>query len=248
MVQGPSLGEENFLTASLTIPLLVALSGGLPQQLMLTLRDMAFYAIDPATLRRPQRPSAASPLHEQGINLASVLQGLADTPALEAINDALGAIVGNVAINDVSDVGGYLVTRLREHVHSQHNGERTISSPHQSEGTLRVIGMLTARYQEPPRHLLALEEPELNLHPGAIGVLCDVLQEASLRSQVIITTHSPDVLSRLPVEALRVLEKRAGATSVGLIDAVQRHAILEQLFSAGDLMRIEGLRPALVAA
>lgn len=243
-----SLGNLIHADSTLRIPVLATLWDGLPKQLMLVLRDMAFYDIGPDTLRRPQRPSVAAPLHDQGYNLASVLQALTHTPAVDAINDALNAIVGGLALGDVSEVGGYLVTSLREQGYPNNGQAHAVELAQQSAGTLRVLGILTALYQEPPRRLLAIEEPELNLHPGALGVLCDVLHEASLRSQVLITTHSPDVLSHFPVDAIRVVEKVAGETTVGVINDVQRQGIVEQLFSAGELMRIEGIRRAMTTA
>jgi predicted ATPase len=105
-----------------------------------------------------------------------------------------------------------------------------------------MLGILTALYQDPPLALITIEEPELAIHPGALGVLCDILLEASTRSQVIITTHNPDLIDRFPSQMLRVIEKVAGITYAGPISSVQLQAVKEKLFSPGELMRIEGLR------
>jgi predicted ATPase len=75
-----------------------------------------------------------------------------------------------------------------------------------------------------------------------MGVLCDVLQEASARSQVIITTHNPDLIDRFPSEVLQVVEKANGITNIGSVSENQRVAIARKLFSPGELMRIEGLQ------
>ena len=101
--------------------------------------------------------------------------------------------------------------------------------------------MLTALYQDPPKSLLSVEEPELTIHPGALGVLSDILLEASRRTQLLLTTHSPDLISRLPVKSLRAVEKVDGVTLINEIDETQRKAIEQRLFSAGDLLRLEGL-------
>ena len=42
--------------------------------------------------------------------------------------------------------------------------------------------------------LVGIEEPEIALHPAAAGVLRDSLRDASESSQVIVTSHSPDLL------------------------------------------------------
>ena len=45
--------------------------------------------------------------------------------------------------------------------------------------------------------LIGIEEPELTVHPGVLPMLYDFLIQASRRSQVLITTHSPDLLNHL---------------------------------------------------
>ncbi len=95
---------------------------------------------------------------------------------------------------------------------------------------------------------MGLEEPENALHPGALAVLSDVLREATRRHQVLITTQSPDLISRFKADELRVVERAGGITQIGPVDEVQRSTIEEQLFSAGDLLRIEGLRRESVVA
>ena len=111
----------------------------------------------------------------------------------------------------------------------------------ESDGTLRVLALLAALYQKAPNHLIAIEEPELSIHPGALAVLSEVIEEAATRSQVIITTQSPDLISRFHADQLRVVEMVDGETHIGPIDEGQRESINKQLFSGGDLLRIEGL-------
>jgi len=103
--------------------------------------------------------------------------------------------------------------------------------------------MLVALYQyQPSIPLLALEEPENALHPGALAVLSDVLYEASRQHQIITTTQSPDLISRFKVNELLVVERVSGISEIGPVDEMQREAVEEKLFTTGDLLRIEGLR------
>ncbi len=203
------------------------------------LLNMSFYTIYPDLLREPQKAAHPYPLDERGQNLAGVLKNLknGNRRAFEALLEALTLAVPGVSDISVIQTGGYLVTRL-------HHGESGPVFPlaQESDGTLRLLGLLTALYQSPPRSLLAIEEPELTIHPGALSVLRDVLLEAGTRSQVIITTHSPDLLYGLPAESLRVVEKVDNVTLVGKVSEKQRRAIAEKLFSPGELMRMEGLQ------
>ena len=72
-------------------------------------------------------------------------------------------------------------------------------------------------------------------------MLADVITEAGSRMQLLLTTHSPDLISRLPVKSLRAVEKLDGVTIINEIDETQRKVIEKRLFSAGDLLRLEGL-------
>jgi predicted ATPase len=64
-----------------------------------------------------------------------------------------------------------------------------------SDGTLRALAALTAVFQIIPPHgppsLVAIEEPETGLHPSAMQTLLSAFDEATLRTQMLITTHSP---------------------------------------------------------
>jgi len=191
------------------------------------IHDMGFYTIYPNLLREPQKPANPYPLDERAQNLASALKsmkrGKQTRPAFDALLDALSLAVEGISDISVAQVGGYLVTRL-------HHGQGGPAFPltQESDGTLRLLGFLTALYQFPPRSLLAIEEPELTVHPRALGVLCDVLLEISERSQLFVTTHSPDLLYGLPAETLRMVEKVDNITVVGKVAEEQRQSWWER--------------------
>ena len=68
-----------------------------------------------------------------------------------------------------------------------------------SDGTLRAFGVLLALFQgagngDSKRRLVGIEEPEAALHPAAAGVLVDALREAAGHAQILVTSHSPDLL------------------------------------------------------
>jgi predicted ATPase len=222
---------------SLVFPTFFFLPVGI--ELLRFFQEMSFYTIYPDTLREPQKPSNPTPFEEKGQNMASVLRDLKKRKR-SSVDDmliALSKVTDGIRNYTVTQVGGYLVTRLHHEV-----GGPAFELSQESDGTLRMLGLLTALYQHPSRSLLGIEEPELTIHPGALGVLCDVLRESSTRSQILITTHSPDLIYHFPADSLRVVEKIKGATVVGPVSEHQRRAIEENLFSPGELMRIEGLK------
>lgn len=199
-----------------------------------------FYAVFPNTLRLPQKQSNEPMLTEDGQNLASIVRSIIKQDAFSAdLVAALGRVVTGVRGIRVQEVGGYLVTELE---HEASNGQTAwFPLAQESDGTLRVLGLLAALYQGAPHSLIAIEEPELSIHPGALEMLSEVIEEAATRSQVIITTQSPDLISRFSADQLRIVERIGTETRIGPIDEGQREVINKQLFSAGDLLRIEGL-------
>ncbi len=211
--------------------------------LLLFIRQMRFYHIFPNVFREPQKPGRPYPLGEHGENLAAVLRDMIkhDGRFLPDLRDALGKVVPGICDVQVSQVGGYLVTKLKHAVEGGNGKGAWFDLSQESDGTLRLLGILVALFQDPVPSLIAMEEPELIIHPGALAVLADLLKEATQRTQILITTHSPDLMDHLPVESLRAVESVGGVTNVGMVAAHQREAVRQGLFSAGELHRIEGL-------
>lgn len=75
--------------------------------------------------------------------------------------------------------------------------KRAITANLLSDGTLRFMCLLAALYDPEPPSLLCLDEPEVSLHPQLVRLLVSVLHEASERMQIIVTTHSPELISYL---------------------------------------------------
>ena len=114
-----------------------------------------------------------------------------------------------------------------------------------SDGTLRVLGLLTAVYQRPAPSLLVIEEPEATMHPGALGAILDVVRHAGRTTQVVVTTHSPDVLDADWIRAghLRIATWDRGVTRISRISRAARNALAEHLMGAGELLRSNALTP-----
>jgi len=120
-----------------------------------------------------------------------------------------------------------------------------------SDGTLRALGVLVSLFQcfdrspEPPVPLVGIEEPEATLHPAAAGVLMGALSEASHFTQVLVTTHSPELLDTpdLDPEALLVVEADQGETNIARADEASKSAIQERLYTVGALLKLDQLRP-----
>ena len=115
-----------------------------------------------------------------------------------------------------------------------------------SDGTLRVLGMLAAIFQRPVPSLIVIEEPEATVHPGAIGSILDLLRHAGRCMQVVVTTHSPDVLDAkwLQDRHLRIASWENGTTRIRTVSSSVRVALREHLMGAGELLRANAMTAA----
>jgi predicted ATPase len=105
-----------------------------------------------------------------------------------------------------------------------------------SDGTIRFICLATALLQPSPPSTIVIDEPELGLHPVALVALAALIHEASLRTQLIISTQSASLLDHFEAEQVVVVERSEGASIFRRLEA----ADLEQWiadFSVGDLVR-----------
>ena len=163
---------------------------------------------------------------------------------LPDLKDALAFAVPGVRDIQVKSAGSYYVVELNHERDGGNDRGSWFDLSYESDGTIRLLALLTALFQEPAPSLIGLEEPELAIHPGAMAVLSDTMREAALRGQVLVATHSPDLIDRLPIESVRAVSAEGGSTKVGKVAENQLVSVRENLFSAGELHGMEGLQPA----
>jgi predicted ATPase len=117
-----------------------------------------------------------------------------------------------------------------------------------SDGTIRalvyLVGLLSPRTFGSPRAYL-IEEPEAGLHPGAAAVLRDAFSEASFDKQIIVATHSDDLLDdyELPSESILAVMSSGGISSVGPLNEGIRAILRDKLETVGSLMRTTQVEP-----
>lgn len=184
------------------------------------MRHWRLLQLDPALLRRPVPVTAADVLAADGANLAAVLAQLKAETATEsrpsgALADIaleLGHLIPGIAALDAALDPASREFRLSL---SMRDGQ-TFSSQVVSDGTLRVLALLTLLHDPRHRGLVCFEEPENGVHPGRIreliqrlrALVTDPTQESedtAPLSQLLLNSHSPVVLSALIDAAYRPL-------------------------------------------
>ena len=230
--------------ASLALPLVAGDERFHP--LAEALRTMARYSVFPDVLRMPQSYDPTFPMEEHGANWVSVLRDQEEWRG--ELLAALGELTGDIKDMRVTQGGGFLVPEFLHGTGSEGgNGKRKkwFSSFQQSDGTLRFAGIVSALLQRPVPTLVAIEEPELTLHPGAIPLLVDFIQQATETTQVVLTTQSPEILDVVDPDAVRVVERIGGETTVRPVARSQMREVKEGLFTLGEIQRTEGLQQEL---
>lgn len=203
------------------------------------LSAMRVYSIDTTKLREPQSPDSGQSLLSDGSNVASVLQeiGRRSPEDLDRIGEFLAAMLPHkVQVRPVQQ-GRKMSLEFTQEWESK---RLTLEAPSMSDGTLRTLGILTAVFQHPAPSLVVFEEPEANIHPGAIGVILDLIYTAGHRTQVVVTTHSPELLDAgkwIKDQHIRIVYWEDGATRVSPVGKASREALRENLMGAGELFR-----------
>lgn len=186
-----------------------------------------------AAPRLPQKPDQRNDfLEENCVNLGLMLNRIKRDPVqkqefLRALNDLYPGI------DDIHvDIeGGAVQVFLQE-------GNFSIPATRLSDGTLRYLCLLAILLHPDPPPLVCIEEPELGLHPDVLSTLGPLLKAASERMQLIVTTHSDelvDCLSDTPDDVI-VCEKVEGCTVMRRLDTATLQTWLEK-YALGELWR-----------
>jgi predicted ATPase len=105
-----------------------------------------------------------------------------------------------------------------------------------SDGTLRFIALATLFLQPGAFRpsTIVVDEPELGLHPAAIGLLAGLIKQAATRNQVIVSTQSSLLLDQFEPEDVLVAERVDGGTVLKRLEAERLRGWLED-YSLGQL-------------
>lgn len=105
---------------------------------------------------------------------------------------------------------------------------------HLSDGSIRFICLATALLQPNPPSTIIIDEPELGLHPAAIVILAELIQQAAQRTQVIVATQSPALLDQFAIDDIVVANRKGGASTFERLSE-QDYAHWLENYSVGEL-------------
>jgi predicted ATPase len=210
-----------------------------PYKLLRYLQNWIFYSpirVDPeAPVRSPQLARSGLRLFPDGSNLSSVLQAIQSQHP--ATWDEICEILGNVYegfryLSFPAEGGdGKILLRWWEHPFERDYG---FSANLLSDGTLRLLSLLAILKTPDPPPLVCIDEPEIGLHPSWIRLVAELLESAATRTQLIVTTHSPELVSHVKPNHVVVVEKEEGETKLSRLTEDELAGWLDK-FRLGDL-------------
>lgn len=217
-----------------------------------------FLQLDPAALRKPSPRLGPEELLSDGSNVAAVLARIeAETRTPERPRGALAEIGAQLSslVPGVLDLDVKLDESLREYrARVRLRDEPWLPTAVISDGTLRILALLTLLNDPRHRGLVCYEEPENGIHPAQLKLLirqlremvtdpagssepfsewADEVAEASDSrveplTQLVMNSHSPVVLAAL---------EDASPSQVLFVDVVDRVDPAEQSVSHRTRMR-----------
>ena len=167
--------------------------------------------------------------------IVSNLQELNIRRGIVASLQRVNPSVSSVELNDLQNPQAIVVGH-------RFDGKTLELGLHQeSDGFRRFYAHLLAIYQRPPKQTLIFEHPEDGIHPGALALLADEFKAAPTEGngQVILTTHSPELLDHFDVESIRVVELDGLMTRIGTVAADQLDAVRQKLLEPGELLTVD---------
>ncbi|WP_084166488.1 AAA family ATPase [Stutzerimonas azotifigens] len=210
---------------------------------------MSLYNLNPKLMRELQKPQEGRLLKSAGENIASVIGHLerVNDGQTKVIEEYLHVVVPMVHGVQRKQVGPMETLEFRQDMAGSKDPWRFLAQ-NMSDGTLRALGVLVALFQANRDYspsLVGIEEPETALHPAASSALREALVRASQNTQIIVTSHSPDLLDdrNISMDAILAVVSEGGETRIAPLDEASRESMHQHLFSAGELLRLNQLEP-----
>ena len=148
-------------------------------------------------VRRPQPTDGPVDfLEEDFSNLALVVNDLRERQGLGSVMDEyLERFYASYKSLHTPIYGNTVSLTVREAALS-----RPLPASRLSDGTIRFIALLAILCHPEPPPLVCIEEPEIAMHPDSLWLVAELMRKASERTQLIVATHSPELVSMFSAE------------------------------------------------
>ncbi|MCK5564787.1 MAG: AAA family ATPase [Planctomycetes bacterium] len=167
-------------------------------------KKIGIYDIDPNLAKNPVKITGKAELKENGENLAVILDKIVEgednkRKLCNLVHDLL-PFVENIGAMKFAEKS--LMIKLKE----SYYGGKDLRADLLSDGTINITAIVVALFFE-GKNVIFLEEPERNIHPHLISKVVDMAKDASRNKQIILTTHSPEVVRNAGIENLLLVSR-----------------------------------------
>ena len=167
-------------------------------------KNSAIYDLDPRKAKNPAKITGKAELEGDGNNLAITLNNIIESEddrrkLCNLVKDLLPFVkeVGTEKFAEKS-----LMITLQEDYYA----DKDLRADLLSDGTVNITALIVALYFE-EKDVVIIEEPERNIHPHLISRLIEMMKEASKKKQIIVTTHSPEVVKHAGLDNLLLISR-----------------------------------------
>jgi predicted ATPase len=201
-----------------------------------------FYDLDVKAARHSCLDDGQPILLDDGHNLAVILNRLRKDPSSRAIRDRIlnlmsVLIPGFTRWIPARQYDGSLGYKVYEK-----GMTRALLPEMLSDGTIRLLSILLALLYQPTKTaLICIDEPERYLHPQVLKPIVEIMREVSEKTQLIVTTHSTELVKWLqPSEVLMVdkidtVTHIVQAQNISMVDKFLEEFSLDELWLSGYL-------------
>lgn len=172
--------------------------------------DISKYDFDPKLPKKAVTVSGKAELEEDGSNLAIVLKNIKQSSTKKRkFNNLVRELLPFVDDFGVDKFADTLLFKVRE----TYTKNRFLPASLLSDGTINLTTLIIALYFE-DKPLRIIEEPERNVHPYLISKIVNMMQEASQKTQLIATTHNPEMIKHVDLNDILVISRDKDGFSV----------------------------------
>lgn len=172
---------------------------------------IAIYDIDPKLPKKGVVITGRCELEEDGSNLALVIKTIIENPDKKRkfsnlLRDVL-PFVEDFSVKKFMDVS-FILTLRERYVKSYELPASSLS-----DGTIAIFAMIIALYFE-EKPFIIIEEPVSHIHPFLVSRLMAMMKEASEKKQVMVTTHSTEVVKYAALEDVLLISRDSEGYSI----------------------------------
>lgn len=185
------------------IPLINSPLSSLPVPWEFMFKDIECYNFNPQLSKGVNEINGDNNLLKYGENLAVILNKIFKNDDkkrmfLNLLNDLL-PYIQDIEVNQLNDNQMFFSI-------FEKNNSIEIPSFFISDGTSNIISLIVSLYFDDSKYVF-IEEPERNIHPSLLSKVVEMIEEASKNKQIIVTSHSPEILKYMDLNNVFFISK-----------------------------------------